>query len=114
PGMKISYEANVGDSPDDNYFIYANPETGQMEWLGYTVTYGKDGPSDSVSYIRYNDWIAVNGLTLPNSLQWYNSENNSPSKPVGDRVAFKNISVSEEKIDTAKFAKPEGAQLGVK
>ena len=39
PGISISYEAGVGESPDDEYILYYNPETYKMEWLGYTVTY---------------------------------------------------------------------------
>ena len=34
PGFKISFTANKGTSPDDNYVIYYNAETHQMEWLG--------------------------------------------------------------------------------
>ena len=39
PGYKISYQANVGTSPDDNYRVYYNSENFQMEWLAYTVTF---------------------------------------------------------------------------
>ena len=44
--LKISYDAGVGDSADDEYIIYYNPDDNNMEWLGYTVTYGKEGKSD--------------------------------------------------------------------
>ena len=39
PGIRISYNDGVGESPEDEYFIHYNPETYQMEWLGYTVTF---------------------------------------------------------------------------
>lgn len=70
PGIKISYKANVGTSPDDNYFIYYNSETYQMEWLGYTVTYKSKKPSDKVKMIRYNNWENVDGFLLPKSITW--------------------------------------------
>ena len=70
PGVKISYKANVGTSPDDNYFIYYNSQTYQMEWLGYTVTYRSKKPSDKVKMIRYNNWENVDGFLLPKSITW--------------------------------------------
>ncbi|MEL6720610.1 MAG: DUF6503 family protein, partial [Bacteroidota bacterium] len=37
--VKISYNAGVGDAPDDEYILYFDKESHQMEWLLYTVTY---------------------------------------------------------------------------
>lgn len=71
PGFKISYNENIGTSPDDNYFIYFNPKTFQMEWLGYTVTYYTKKPSTKSNIIRYNNWNDINGLLLPKSITWY-------------------------------------------
>lgn len=56
PGYKVSYKANVGTSPDDNYIIYYHPKTYQMEWLAYTVTFKSKKPSDRYKTIRYNKW----------------------------------------------------------
>lgn len=108
PGYKISYESNVGDSPDDNYFIYLDPETKQMAWLGYTVTFGKGESNDNVHFIRYNDWKEFNGLVLPNSLTWFQNEGNKLIAP-RNTVAFTNVTISKEKVDPAIFVKPEGA-----
>lgn len=38
-GIKVGYEKGVGDSPEDEYILYFDPETNKMTWLGYTVTY---------------------------------------------------------------------------
>ena len=43
PGIRISYEVGVGTSYKDEYFIHYDPETYQMTWLGYTVTYRERG-----------------------------------------------------------------------
>ncbi len=89
PGIKISYKANVGTSPDDNYFIYYNPKTYKMEWLGYTVTFKSKKPSDKVKMIRYNDWEDVNGFLLPNSITWYKKDKEfGVLKPVEKKVEF--------------------------
>jgi len=110
-GYKITYDSNVGDSPDDNYFIYFDKTTLQMTWLGYTVTYGDDKPSTEIHYIKYTDWENVNGLVLPKKLQWYDSENNLPIK-ASNVADFENISISEKMIDASKFIKPSGGLIG--
>jgi len=112
-GYKITYENNVGDSPDDNYFVYFDKASRQMTWLGYTVTYGDDKPSTEIHYIKYTEWQTVNGLLLPKKLQWYDSENNLPVIP-SNTADFENISVSEKMIDASKFVKPEGGLIGEK
>ena len=112
-GYKITYGSNVGDSPDDNYFVYFDKATRQMTWLGYTVTYGDDKPSTEIHYIKYTDWENVNGLLLPKKLQWYDSENNLPVTP-SNAANFENISVSEKMIDVSKFLKPEDGLIGEK
>lgn len=97
PGIKISYKANIGTSPDDNYFIYYHPETYQMEWLGYTVTYFSKKPSTKFNIIRYNDWENINGVVLPKSITWYQkNEDGNPTEPSKDPVVFSNSTVSEE------------------
>ena len=110
PGILISYEAGIGVSPDDQYIIYYNEETGQMQWLGYTVTFGKDGKSKDFHFIRYNDWQTVNGLVLPKRLDWYTYENNKPIE-LRNTVEFMNVTVSENAPDHALFEKPESAKL---
>ena len=106
PGIKISYKANIGISPDDNYFIYYNPKTYQMEWLGYTVTYKTKKPSEKVKMIRYDDWEDVNGFLLPKSITWYKKDKtNGVLKPKGKVVEFSSASLSNEALNDAFYKK---------
>ncbi|CAM1369805.1 conserved hypothetical protein [Tenacibaculum litopenaei] len=108
PGVKISYKANVGTSPDDNYFIYYNPETFQMEWLGYTVTYFSKKPSDSFNLIKYDQWESVNGLLLPKAITWYKKdENGNPDAPARAPIEFSSGLVSEAALAHSFFVKPK-------
>lgn len=109
PGILISYEAGVGTSPDDQYIIYYDEETGQMEWLGYTVTFGKDEKSKDFHFIRYNNWQTVNGLVVPKSIDWYKYENNLPTEK-RNTVEFTNVILSETAPDGSMFTMPEGAK----
>lgn len=112
-GYKISYKGNIGDSPEDNYFIYYNSTTYKMEWLGYTVTYGANKPSAEIHYINYANWQRVNGLLLPKELQWYSTENNLPFKKTNSQL-FEAISVLDVKPETKLFEKPKDALIGKK
>lgn len=107
PGYKISYGADVGDSPEDNYFIYYNPETYQMEWLGYTVTYFNGKPSDKVSYIRYGEWQKVNGVVLPKVLTWYKTNENGKVTEARNSATFTNVSMTNEMMKNDTYERPE-------
>lgn len=108
PGIKISYKANVGTSPDDNYFIYYNPESYQMEWLGYTVTYFSKKPSDKFNIIRYNDWENVNDLLLPKSLTWYKKdEQGNPTEPAREPLQFSSVLVTQASLADSFFEEPK-------
>ena len=107
PGYKISYKANVGTSPDDNYMVYYNPKTYQMEWLAYTVTFNSKVPSDRYNLIKYNQWENVNGLILPKKITWYNKDNNgNPTTAVKPATEFTLPLISQGKLANSFFAKP--------
>lgn len=108
PGIQITYNEGVGTSPKDEYYIHYHPETFQMQWLGYTVTYRTGEDSDNVKWIRYDDWTNVDGLRLPQSISWYNYENRQ-IKDLRNTVPFTNIEVSKEPKPERFYKKPEEA-----
>lgn len=110
PGIKISYNAGVGESPDDEYILYYDAETNKMAWLGYTVTYFSKEKSKEYHFIKYSNWQNVEGLLLPETLAWYNYENNMPTTKRSDRH-FTNVVISKEKPNSDLFKMPEGAKL---
>ncbi|WP_435577643.1 DUF6503 family protein [Gilvibacter sp.] len=110
PGTLISYNDGVGDSPKDEYIIYRDPETGQMAWLAYTVTYRDNEKKDNFSFIKYSEWQEVNGLVLPKTLTWYTVEDGQPTAPRSD-VSFEKVNITETQLDGSLFTKPEGAEV---
>ena len=108
PGIRITYNADVGISPEDEYFLHYNPETYQMEWLGYTVTYFSGEKSKKISWIRYNDWKKNNDILLPKELIWYNTEENKPVSFRSKR-SFKNVILSIKPKPEAFYSIIEGA-----
>ena len=104
PGIRISYDAGVGVSPEDEYFIHYDPETYQMVWLGYTVTYYSKEKSKKIKWIHYDDWEVYNGLLLPNSMNWFQSVDGKLTEPK-KRRKFVKIEISKKKMDEKFFNK---------
>ncbi len=109
PGIKIGFKEGVGASHRDEYYLYYEPGTHRMAWLGYTVTYFSGVSSADVHWIRYNDWSPVGGLLLPASITWYEAEGNTP-KEVRDRVYFRNRRLSESPEATGFYQAPPEAE----
>lgn len=109
PGIKISYESGVGESPEDEYILYYDSDTNKMVWLGYTVTYFTREKAKEWHYIKYSEWQEVEGLLLPATMTWYNVENNLPTT-VKNELKFTNISLSRDKMNLKMYMMPEGAE----
>lgn len=108
-GIKVSYNEGVGDASDDNYILWKDPATDQMEWLMYTVTYRSGEPNDNYRLIHYKNWGIFNGLMLPTSLQWYHYDGDSIGGPRGDEVLFEAITIEETSPEKELFKMPKGA-----
>jgi hypothetical protein len=111
PGYKISYEANIGTSPDDTYMVYYNSKTYQMEWLAYTVTFESKVSNDDFHMIKYNKWEDVDGFLLPKEITWYKmDEKGMPTKAAGNSVEFTLPLVSKGQLAASFFEKPVAVQ----
>jgi len=109
-GLSISYEAGIGESPEDEYILYYNPKTFKMEWLGYTVTYFSKEKGKEFHFIKYSDWQDVEGLLLPKTLTWYNYENNMPTT-FRNNVNFLNVKLSKELPNMDMFKVPDSTMI---
>ncbi|WP_405351014.1 DUF6503 family protein [Nonlabens sp. Asnod3-H03] len=107
PGIKIAYQSNVGDSPDDEYILYYHPESKKMEWLAYTVTRGQGSKSTDFHFIKYNKWQEVNGLLLPEELTWYKTENNLPTEARGKPRIFTNVDIDASHMGADFYTIPD-------
>ncbi len=110
PGFRVSYEPNVGVSPEDEYFIHYDPETYQMEWLGYTVTYFDQKKSTRISWRKYDDWLNDSGLKLPKSMARMDSKENLPIAEKS-RVNFKGLMLSKDAFNDAFFEMAPNARV---
>lgn len=110
PGIQISYESGVGESPDDEYIMYYDQDTNKMAWLAYTVTFGKDEKSKDFNFIKYGNWQEVEGLLLPETMTWYNVANNQPTT-VKSETKFVSPMLTTVVMDSRVYGRPEGAEM---
>ena len=110
PGIAISYQDSVGISPEDEYFIYYDPDTYQMKWLGYTVTYFSGEKSDRRSFIQYTDWQKIDGILLPKTLTWFKSEEGQITEARNSR-SFDNVQLFSSEEHSTLYKIPEGGEI---
>ena len=110
PGVKISYHVGVGASSKDEYFVHFDPDTHQMAWLGYTVTYRTGESSDNFKWIHYGEWQDVGGLILPRAITWHNYEGRN-ILDARNTVNFEDASVGKNPKPDGFYEKPEGADF---
>lgn len=108
PGIRIAYESGVGTSSKDEYYIHYDAENHQMTWLGYTVTYRTGEKSETIKWIRYDDWQNLEGLTLPKSITWYNFEG-AKILDARSTVEFENVTLSKVSKPSDFYEKPSEA-----
>ena len=109
PGIKISYNAGIGESPEDEYILYYDTDTNKMAWLAYTVTFFTKEKTKEFHLIKYDVWQTVYGLSLPKTFKWYHFEN----KVVGEfqrEMSFVDVSTSQTKPEDSLFIKPDNAE----
>jgi len=110
PGILISYDSGIGESPEDEYILYYNPDTYKMEWLGYTVTYFSKEKGKEFHFIKYSAWQDIDGVKLPKTLSWYNYENGVPTTLRND-MQFVNVKLSDVSPIDAMFKIPDSTMI---
>ena len=112
--IKVTYDAGIGDTPDDDYVVYIDKDTNQIEILHYIVTYPPLMQGKTIDELErhaavYNEWQEAGGLIVPKKISFYAwSDDKLGDSPVGS-MTFENVSLKKESPDPKVFQKPEGA-----
>ncbi len=109
--VKVSYGDGMGESPDDYYVLYLNPESGQLDALRYIVSYRgffPEGEHSPEKLMKITGKTTVEGITLPTgyATHWWNE--GSPSEKITS------IEVSDYvfmDITDNPFERPSGAKV---
>lgn len=70
---KLSFEANIGDAPDDWYIVYANKKSNLLEHVAYIVTVNKSTEAAEADphAIKYLDYTKINGIPFATNWEFY-------------------------------------------
>lgn len=108
----LSFEPGTGDTPDDWYLIYTDPDTRLLHALAYIVTYGTTvaEASREPHAVVFHDYQAVDGVVLSTRWQFWNysRQNGLLGDPLGE------VRLTKPKFVTpgpGTFDKPEDARL---
>ena len=109
-GTKITFDAGVGDTPEDWYIAFADPKNGRLTALAYIVTYGTalEEASKTPSIILYDDFVDVDGVPFATTwtFHFWNPESGIDGDPKGS-AKISNIAFVDE--PAGAFVKPAGA-----
>jgi hypothetical protein len=65
----VTYEAGVGDTPDDYYVLYIDPDSHRLKGCEYIVTYAEILPPDMKQtpphVLVFDEFETVEGLLVP-------------------------------------------------
>lgn len=85
---KLSFDARVGDTPDDWYVLYRNPESGRLAAMAYVVTFGKSlaEAQKEPHAITYDQYVDVEGVPIPTKWTFWmwSEEEGIQREPIGD------------------------------
>lgn len=112
PAGKLTFDPGTGDSPDDWYLVYRDPDTDRLAALAYIVTYGKDThDAEKEPHVAvYEAFEEVDGVTLVTRMSMWNWE--AGTGKVGEmlgQMELANYRFVEP--DGGAFTKPDGARI---
>ena len=109
-GTKITFDAGVGDTPEDWYIAFADSESGRLTALAYIVTYGTalEEASKTPSIILYDDFVDVDGVPFATTwtFHFWNPEYGIEGEPKGS-AKISNIAFVDQ--PESAFVRPSGA-----
>lgn len=84
---RLTFDAGVGDAPDDWYVLYRDPETDRLAAMAYIVTYGntREEAEKEPHAIVYRDWVEVEGVPVPTrwDFHMWSEEEGVHGDPIG-------------------------------
>jgi hypothetical protein len=89
----LTFDGGVGDSPDDWYVIYEDPETGLLAAMAYIVTYGGVTAQEAGGEphaIVYHDYARIDGVML--SQRWTFHHWSDEAGPHGEPIGAASLS----------------------
>ena len=112
--IRFTYEAGIGDTPDDNYVAYFDKETHLLKLVHYIVTYpafsgGKSPDELGRHAIVYDEWQKVKGLLVPKRITSHGWQEDKLISESPRSFSYENVTFKKEQPAAELFTKPESA-----
>jgi len=111
--FKQTFAGDMGDTPDDWYRYFIDPETGLVHALSYIVTYGRTAAeaNERPSIIRYFDVTSGDGPRISQRYEfWYWDEGNAELPVDGQKGTGTVDELSFPPLDPSWFTIPDDAR----
>jgi len=106
---KLSFDTGIGDSPDDWYVLYADPNTNLLKASAYIVTYGSNGDTAKAESdphaIYYKSFKTINNIPFATKWEFYGWRSEKGFTDKLGEASISNITFSEDENMT--FRNPE-------
>ena len=111
--VKVTFDAETGDAPDDYYILYVNKESNKLAVMRYIVSYPqyfKDGGNAPEKFTEFIGEQVVDGITMPGGFKTYwTVKDNQPGDYI-TKIDFTDVSF-EKDLSKDFFDAPEGAKI---
>ena len=111
--VKVTFDAETGDAPDDYYILYVNKESNKLAVMRYIVSYPqyfKDGGHAPEKFTEFVGEQVVDGITMPGGFKTYwTVKDNQPGDYI-TKIDFTDVSFEKE-LSKDFFDAPEGAKI---
>lgn len=111
PAARLTFDSGVGDTPDDWYVLYRDPQTNYLAAMAYIVTYGKDREHAEADphVVFFQDFTSIEGVVLPTrwTFHHWKQETGAQGEPIG-QVRLQHIRFVEP--EEGAFSKPAAAR----
>ncbi|MFA0963156.1 hypothetical protein AB9P05_15235 [Roseivirga sp. BDSF3-8] len=108
---KLTFKKGIGDSPDDWYVIYKDPESDKLKAMAYVVTYATplEKANEEPHIIVYDNYEEVEGTMLSTEWTFYNwsEEKGLHGDSIG-YVILENLAFTDPA--DSLFSKPDNAK----
>ncbi|MEM7659012.1 MAG: DUF6503 family protein [Bacteroidota bacterium] len=110
--VQAGFEDGVGVAPKDQYLLYLDPETKQLAYLLYSVTYFNEEHAERYNALHYAEWQEVDGLVVPSRIDRYRWE--AEAQTLGEARGAKyypEVKFSGEAVPASTFTPPVDAMI---
>ena len=109
--QKLTFKDDIGDSPDDWYIVYADPETNVIKYSAYIVTYfaSKEEAEKDPHAIEYSGYKEFDGIPISTEwIFWGWREDKGLTEKIGN-ANLTNIKFVD--VEDEIFSKPENSKI---